>query len=165
MDKQKFSDNRLIKKRLRIIGGTLFAIGIVLALIAFIDFFSAVSSMNGPDNFFLFFIAFPLIFVGSACLSFSSMGKIARYKAEELAPIAKDTVNYMLDGTKEEIADTINLVRRQGKTITCPKCHNQNNQEAKYCDECGEQLHHVCQYCNEHNDADAKFCKNCGKKI
>ena len=49
--------------------------------------------------------------------------------------------------------------------IICPNCNEENDYEAKYCDNCGKQLVKICAKCSMKNDADAVFCKSCGERI
>jgi hypothetical protein len=53
--------------------------------------------------FFCAFIGLPLMCVGSAMCMFGFVGAFARYIAAEQAPVAKDTLNYMADGTQEAV--------------------------------------------------------------
>ena len=49
--------------------------------------------------------------------------------------------------------------------MKCPKCQYENNQEAKYCLECGEQLELRCSNCSKVLPLQAKFCDACGQKL
>lgn len=46
--------------------------------------------------------------------------------------------------------------------MKCPNCSFQNEQDARYCQNCGQPLDRACPNCKTPNSADAKFCKNCG---
>lgn len=45
----------------------------------------------------------PITFVGLTISKFAYLGKVARYTAGELAPTAKDTINYLVRETKDEL--------------------------------------------------------------
>ena len=47
----------------------------------------------------------PIIFVGIVMTKMGYLGKVARYTSQELAPVGKDTFNYMAKETKEGVAD------------------------------------------------------------
>ncbi|MDA2919695.1 tetratricopeptide repeat protein [Desulfobacterota bacterium AH_259_B03_O07] len=49
--------------------------------------------------------------------------------------------------------------------MTCPKCHNENPEVAKFCGECGTKLEIKCQSCGKGNPPGNKFCHECGDKI
>ena len=48
--------------------------------------------------------------------------------------------------------------------MICPKCHTVNDEEEKYCKECGFQLNsaRICPTCGKTNDSNSKYCKECG---
>lgn len=48
---------------------------------------------------------------------------------------------------------------------TCPNCSHKNPEEAKFCQNCGQQLAGTCTNCGTPNEADAKFCMDCGKPL
>ena len=162
---------------LRILGPIIIIVGIVFAGIAFVDFFSAAGSsgFQNPDKFWMFFIALPLLFVGIVISNFGYMGTVARYRAREIAPVAKDTVNYMFDGTKDSAKDFAGAVRegitggneKMEPMVRCHKCNSENPLNAKFCNNCGAALSKSkkCPVCDELNDHDSKFCDNCGHKF
>ena len=97
---------------------------------------------------------------------FGYLGAAARYVAGETAPVARDTANYVLDGTKETIREVASAVRGDGgKGLACPKCGHANDTDAKFCDECGTALQRACPKCGDVNAADAKFCDDCGTQL
>jgi class 3 adenylate cyclase/tetratricopeptide (TPR) repeat protein len=49
--------------------------------------------------------------------------------------------------------------------MRCLNCSFINQDDAKFCQQCGKPLERVCPYCKTHNSLDAKFCKNCGKYL
>ena len=48
--------------------------------------------------------------------------------------------------------------------MICPKCHTVNDDEEKYCRNCGFQLNsaRICPECGKTNDSNSKYCKECG---
>lgn len=48
--------------------------------------------------------------------------------------------------------------------MICPKCHTVNDDEEKYCKNCGFQLNsaRICPECGKTNDSNSKYCKECG---
>jgi RNA polymerase subunit RPABC4/transcription elongation factor Spt4 len=103
------------------------------------------------------------------------MGAVSRYVAGESAPVAKDTFNYMADGTKDGVKKVATAVGEGlaaggiGKPVQlrCHKCNELNDAESKFCKQCGTSLlkSKACPACNELNDPDAKFCDNCGRAL
>ncbi len=144
--------------------GLLFLIpGIVMMAIGMISFFTSFGTFETPKFFFLTFISIPFIFLGAVFSSLGYMKSYANYTSKELRPVAKDNINYMVDGTKESIGDLIREVKTE--KIKCSNCGEYNDKDAKFCDNCGKALVNVCKYCHEENENDAKYCKNCGKEI
>ena len=48
--------------------------------------------------------------------------------------------------------------------MICPKCHTLNDDEEKFCRNCGFQLNssRICPECGKTNDSNSKYCKECG---
>ena len=115
----------------------------------------------------------PLMFIGAVMTSYGYMGTVARYTASEMAPVAKDVTNYMLDGTRDAVSQTIGQVVREVKgertsapiVKPCPFCKELPNPGAKFCDNCGRQLEKECPKCQTKNDGDASFCQSCGNRL
>ena len=90
---------------LRTIGPMMTAVGFIFLAIGMISFFTAFASFGPPKYFWCAFVGMPLTFIGLVTCKFAYMGKIARYSANELAPVGKDTFNYMAKGTQEGVED------------------------------------------------------------
>jgi hypothetical protein len=86
------------------VGGPLMAlIGLVFLIVGLVSFFSAFGSFQPPRLFWCAFVGLPLLFVGVVMSKFGYLGSVVRYLAAESAPVAKDTVNYMAEGTKDAV--------------------------------------------------------------
>jgi class 3 adenylate cyclase/predicted ATPase len=46
--------------------------------------------------------------------------------------------------------------------VQCPQCQHDNNETAKFCEECGTKLARVCSHCGHQARPTAKFCPECG---
>tara|TARA_R100000027_G_scaffold52103_3_gene40860 strand:+ start:38520 stop:38981 length:462 start_codon:yes stop_codon:yes gene_type:complete len=86
---------------LRVVGPTILVVGLGFIAVGMISFFSAFSGNGRPQYFWCMFVGMPLLFVGLVLCKFAFMGKVARYAAGELAPVGKDTFNYMASETQE----------------------------------------------------------------
>ncbi len=175
-DKQIDPEHRSIRDTLRIVGPIVAGAGVLLIIIGIISFFMAFGGSGPPKYFWCAFLGMPLTFAGAVMTSYGYMGKVMRYQAQEMAPVAKDTFNYMADGTQEGIktvAGAIGQGLREGgfgsstgteAKVRCHKCNALNEPDAKFCDQCGGAMakSKPCPQCNEVNDPDAKFCDNCG---
>jgi uncharacterized membrane protein len=151
MGNKYLQENKKAKRVLKIVGFISLILGIILTVAGFISVFNDFNDSgepfllpheiprHRPGNPGLIFLGFPLIFIGGVCLSYAYMGKVARYTASEMAPVAKDTANYMIDGTKDEIIDLISKIKGNTK-INCPYCGDENDSDAVYCDYCGRKL-------------------------
>lgn len=130
-----------------------------------------------PRYFWCAFIGLPLLAVGTSVLRAAYVGAIARYLAGEAAPVAKDTFDYMADGTREGVKTIATAVGEglaagsagaaKSALVHCPKCNQANDPAAKFCKSCGAPLSKTkpCPACNELNDADARFCDHCGRAL
>ena len=47
----------------------------------------------------------------------------------------------------------------------CPQCQHQNNESAKFCEECGARLITACPQCGQSVSPTAKFCAECGTSL
>lgn len=157
----EMKDYSKTKKIFRTLGFVFLPIGLLLAIIGFVDFFMSFNSATPPHLFFCLFIGMPLIFIGIVFLIFGFMKELNSFAASQSAPVHKDVFNYMLDGTREELSKTINASNK----IVCPNCKCENDKDALFCSSCGHKLKNICSKCNAENDADAKFCKNCGEEL
>lgn len=91
---------------LRMLGPTLVAIGGLFTAVGLISFFSAFGSFESPKYFWCAFIGLPLTGLGVKLCKFAYLGKVTRYAAQEVAPVAKDTINYIVDGTRDSVRGT-----------------------------------------------------------
>ena len=157
----EMKDYSKTKKTFRTLGFIILPIGLVLSIIGFIDFFMSFNSMTQQKLFFCLFIGLPLTSIGIIFLILGFMKELNSFAASQSAPVHKDVINYMLDGTREEVNKTINASNK----IICPECKAENDKDALFCSNCGHKLKIVCPKCKAENDADAKFCKNCGEEL
>ncbi len=49
--------------------------------------------------------------------------------------------------------------------MKCSKCHFENRDEAKFCEECGARLRLICPHCNLEVPMGRKFCGDCGQPL
>jgi hypothetical protein len=89
---------------LRIAGPIIAGIGLILIIIGAASFFSAFGGDRGfPGLFWCIFLGMPALFVGIVMCKFGYVGAVIRYMAAETAPVARDTVNYVAEGTQEGV--------------------------------------------------------------
>lgn len=177
MNKLQHENQEGIRSTLRTVGILLIVVGGVFTAIGLIDFLSAFGSFRAPTMFWAAFIGLPMIGVGLNLAKYGYLGAAGRYVAGEVAPIAKDTVNYIAEGSKDSIA-TISRAVGEGMArsqsgaaattlVRCHKCNGDNPVDAKFCSHCGVALLKTreCEHCHELNDPDARFCDNCGRSF
>ena len=161
---------------LRIVGPIVLITGIVLTVVGVASLFSAMGSFKGPKLFWCCFVGVPMIGVGGMICQFAYFGSMARYVANEVAPVGKDVVNYMADGTKGAVRTIAGAIGDglRGRTTAeepngtkCPGCGEANDDTAKFCKACGGAIPRLkaCTECGEQNDVDARFCDNCGHSL
>jgi RNA polymerase subunit RPABC4/transcription elongation factor Spt4 len=157
----------------RILGPVIAVTGLIFIVVGLVSFFSAFGGFEPPRYFWCAFIGMPTLFVGLLLCKLGYMGKVARYVAGEIAPVGKDTINYMAKGTREGVKTVAQAIgeglsaggtAEQQTKVRCHKCNNLIEEAAKFCSKCGTALAKTkpCPTCKELNDPDAKFCDNCG---
>ena len=167
---------------LRIAGPVLLITGSIVSIIGIILFFLSFFGIwaSAVIGLLLLFLGSPLLFVGLVLTLIGNMGKIARFQAAEIAPVGKDTFNYLADSTQESVETISRAIGsglgtglskssagEQNTKIRCHKCNELLDEDAKFCDNCGIVIAKTisCSGCDELNDPDAKFCDNCGSKL
>jgi hypothetical protein len=96
--------HRGVRKFLRTAGPLTLAAGGLLTLAGLGSFFLAMFTHSGPPVLFVCaFAGMPLMFLGIVMCMFGFMGSLARFVATEQAPVAKDTINYMAEGTQDAV--------------------------------------------------------------
>lgn len=152
-------------------GAICLAAGGLCIVFGLVDFFMAFGK-GMPERPWLFFVGIPLLWLGAALLVAGWMGAWARYQAGEAAPVAKDTFNYMAEGTQDGVRTLASAVgeglRGEGVAeggVPCPQCDHLNDADAKFCDDCGAAMRTTCPGCETPNDPDARFCDNCGTRL
>lgn len=152
----------------RVAGPLVLLTGLAFTVVGVADGFSSFR----PTLVWCPFVGMPLIFVGAVMTSLGFMGRMARYVAQEQAPVGVDTFNYAAQRTKGAVRD---LAQAVGEGLrgdapagrSCTSCLNENDADAKFCSECGSALADArpCPKCRHENDLDAKFCDNCGQGL
>ncbi len=166
-----------IRTLLRVVGPLLLLTGGVLVLIAFIDIIQVMRaprhSDRSPEQFWLFFVGGPIAFVGLAMTSFAYMGRVARFQANELTPVASDAANALASSIRPALRDAASAIRdgltgQPSSAAPCPRCRADNHPDARFCDQCGAELPPLfrhCAKCQSANDGAAKFCDECGAAL
>ena len=168
--------HRPARAALRFFGPIILIVGIALIVFSFVDFFRSVNAGRGPQYFWCFFLGIPFFFVGVVMTSMGNIGRVARYTAGEIAPVGKDTFNYLAKGTEEGVKTVAKAVGEGlgttagGKTevkVRCHKCNTLVYEGAKFCPECAAPLGktRTCPQCGELNDPDANLCDECGHRF
>lgn len=151
-----------LKKKLKIGGTAVLAVGLVCAIVAFVDFFTSFANPEAgmPKLFFLGFIGMPLIAIGAIMLVFGFRREMGRFVKNESVPVVREAAEELTP----TIGDVASAVRGDGKT-ECPYCHTANDVNSKFCKSCGKPIAKTCPYCGQTVDGDSAFCKNCGKRL
>ena len=167
--------HRSAQRVLRVVGPLVALTGLVFVVIGAVSLFSAGEEFGPPRHFWCGFVGLPLLFVGLVMTGYGFMGALARYGAGEIAPIAKDTFNYMAAGTSDgvrSLAQAVGEGLAEGRggsapntVVLCHKCNAENSIGSRFCSQCGASLGKTkpCPACGELNDPDSNFCDNCGQ--
>lgn len=148
-----YADQSTKRMIARVVGIVCMGIALVLIGLAIADFFTPFNSDQfgaEPTKFWMFFLALPFFIVGGIGLNAGFMGAGVRYAAGEVAPTARDTLDYLQAGDDD---------------TSCPHCGARNEPGSAFCDNCGQALTRTCSSCNHPNAADAKFCAACGTAL
>jgi len=133
----------------RLLGPLVALTGLILIVVGMVSFFSAFGGMEPPRHFWCVFAGMPILFVGLLLCKLGYMGRVARYVAGEIAPVGKDTINYMAEGTKDSIKTVASAIGEglrgtaegtQETKVRCHKCNNLVEEGAKFCSDCGQQV-------------------------
>ena len=113
------------KRGLQAVSLACLVLGAILALIGFVSFADSFGDPSSglPGGFVLLVIGVPLLGIGATLFKFAFLGEIGRYGAGELAPVAKDTLDYI-----------------KGGEIACPSCGRTNEAGSNFCEACGAAL-------------------------
>lgn len=158
---------------LRIAGPALVVIGLGFTIVGIGDFFMAFGTFEPPRYFWCAFVGMPLLAGGVFLCRLAYLGPLARYVAEETAPVGKDVINYMARGTepavrtiasaiKDEWSDSSGQVKK-----SCPHCGERNSADARFCAHCGSEMTATapCPHCGAKNAPSAGFCDQCGHSL
>ncbi len=162
-----------VRNYLRTLGPALAMLGLIFTAVGMVSFFSAFGSFEPPRYFWCAFVGLPLLAVGIGISKFAYLGSIARYIAGETAPVAKNTANYMVDGTKGSIREVASAIGeglrdvRSMESLHCQKCGTNNESSANFCRQCGVPFAKTkrCPHCGDSNLHDARFCDHCGAAV
>jgi hypothetical protein len=128
------------------------------------------SDPSVPSNFWMAFIGLPLLVIGASMTRYGYMGAMARYVADEVAPVAADTVNYVVDETEDSITTVAKAIGEgirggDAEEVRCASCGTENAPDARFCKSCAAPLRKHCESCGKDNDPDATYCNGCGQAL
>lgn len=143
---------------LLIVGGILFAIGLI-------DFIAAFVSIAGREPFSHDRPHFPILFIicgipgamlasiGMKLTGIGYLKEASKYVAKESAPAAQITTTAIRSAILDD-------------DIPCPSCAVPIEPDSKFCSHCGTQVAgRACPSCNASIMPDARFCSDCGESI
>ena len=84
------NNHESVKKKLKIIGFSLLAVGGVLTVIGFISFFSSMGSFGPPKFFWCAFLGLPLLGFGAMITSMAFRRELSKYAKDEMMPVVKE---------------------------------------------------------------------------
>jgi hypothetical protein len=127
---------------LRFLGVSLVVLGLLFTVCGVASFFTSFGTFEPPRYFWCAFVGLPLLAVGAAICQFAYFGSVFRFFAGESAPVAKDTFNYMAEGTQEGVRTVAKAIREglSGQEVQCPRCQQANAATANFCSNCGAAL-------------------------
>jgi hypothetical protein len=160
---------------LRVVGPGVVAAGLIFTIIGIGSFFASFGTFQPPRYFWCAFVGFALLAFGGALCKFAFLGAVSRYIADEVAPVGKDVINYMAEGTQGAVRDMAVALAEglhagqapSSAALRCPQCHTEHEASANFCKNCGAPLAGParCPGCGALNDPAARFCEHCGKAL
>lgn len=164
--------HQTLREVLRVAGPILVAVGLLFLAVGLGSFFSSFGGFGPPRYFWCAFVGMPVLSAGIACCRLGYLGRISRYVAGEVAPVQKDTFNFLAEGTQPGVRTLAAAIRDglaadESPAVLCPKCESPNEADAKFCSQCGAELprERSCPVCSVLNAADARFCDQCGASM
>jgi hypothetical protein len=164
-----------IRGFLQVVGPLVAFVGLAFTVVGLVSFFSSFGSFQPPRYFWCAFVGLPLLAIGSTMIKAAYLGGIFRYLLGEVAPVQKDTFNYLAEGTSEGVG---HLARAVGQgfaagasgfstqpEVACPQCQATNPAVANFCGHCGAPLGTTCPGCGGRSDPEARFCARCGHAL
>ena len=137
-------DHIATRNKFRTIGPLILGAGVICMIISLKDFFTFDPFYEDPKYFFLGFVGMPLIAIGFSLTSLGYGAKVAAYQSREMAPVAKDTFNYLANETTDSVEKIAQAAARGKSNVVeakqCSRCHELNKIDAKFCNECGKTL-------------------------
>jgi hypothetical protein len=162
------------RSTLRVLGAVLLVLGLLMMAFggyrmfspawrgsshATVDFPGSSMRVEFQDHARTAFSGFAMVAVGMICaavggamLTYGYMGRVARYAAGEMAPVASDTINYMGTSTREGVHDVAEAIAggirdgtaqrpsAPGGQTTCPGCMSPIAPGSRFCSQCGREL-------------------------
>ncbi len=141
--------------------------GIACTVVGLASFFRAAVNFAGvPRFFFLTFIGFPLIAIGSAALALGYKQEIMQYNKNESVPVFNETGAEIAPAVKS-IASAVRegLSAEDAPGAAVCSCGTVNEAGSKFCKECGRPLSRKCPKCGNTVDMDSKYCNLCGTEL
>lgn len=146
-----------LRSKMRAAGPAIVALGLLFMGVGLISIFSAMGDGGPPRQFWCMFVGMPLLGVGMSICKFAYMGAVTRYMAGEVAPVGKDVVKYMVDGTKDSIRDVAAAV--------ADGMHSADVDQEEFDEAPPVHVKVRCRKCRALNDEMAKFCNQCAAEI
>ena len=160
----KNENHEKLKKRLKIAGFILLAVGFVCTVVGMANFFSSAMGGDGemPKLFWLMFIGVPCLGVGGSLLGFAYRREIMNFNKNESVPVINDAAGEIAPAVRN-IAEAVKTADEK-PTVKCA-CGEENTAGSKFCRKCGRSLAGVCPDCGKEVGANDEFCNNCGAKL
>lgn len=125
---------------------------------------------NDNKNIFLNILGIIFMIMGGICLFFTifekyfeSFDSIVSY-LPFIGAVLFIIGNKLYDKIKVDKNEDYQTKLEEEKTI-CRICGKENDNDTRFCINCGRNLLKECEKCKTINSLDSRFCKNCGERL
>ncbi len=159
---------------LRLFGPLVMGLGIVMAVVGILNFFSSLRSLEPPTYLWCTMVGLPLLGIGASLAKFGRDETILRDLAEVVSPEARASLVMKSNAASPDV-DSVQHGQStvmcgdglaDSQTNLCGRCLAANPVAAKFCNQCGASLRsQTCSGCGASITPTARFCMGCGKLV
>lgn len=125
---------------------------------------------NDNKNIFLNILGIIFMIMGGICLFFTIFKKY--FESFDSITLYLPFIGAVLFIIGNKLYDKIKINKKEDSQTKlekekkiCRICGKENDNDTKFCINCGRNLSKECEKCKTINSLDSRFCKNCGERL